>query len=413
MSVSAATPGAAPVGADPSLAAARAAPGPMPLVERVRSRVAGRWARLARWEFWPLWAVYAPLLPHLAIEAARSAGRGGVRACLACNPGIALGGLVGESKWAILSMLPREWIVPSALVAPGPAEARARALADAVAEQGWRYPLVLKPDVGERGAGVRLVESERAAADYLRTHETAVLAQVYDPGPHEAGVFYVRMPGAEAGEIFSITEKVFAAVEGDGRSTLRTLIRRHERYRVQARVYLKRLGARAEEVPARGERVPLVMAGNHCQGTMFRDGARLATPALAAAIDGIARATGGRFCFGRFDVRYRDAGQFAAGRGFRIVELNGLMSESTNIYDPAMGYWEAQRVLRRQWSWAYRIGRANVESARLLPAALPAGREAGARTGAAWGMGGPPPGVREIIRAAVARRRAVRDRDSD
>jgi hypothetical protein len=90
---------------------------------------------------------------------------------------------------------------------------------------------------------------------------------------------------------------------------------------------------------------------------MFLDGEALITPELVASIDGIARQTSG-FYFGRFDIRYSDVDALKAGRGFQIVELNGLLSESTNIYDPNMGFFRAQGILRHQWQWAYRIGQA-------------------------------------------------------
>ncbi len=36
--------------------------------------------------------------------------------------------------------------------------------------------------------------------------------------------------------------------------------------------------------------------------------------------------------FGRFDLRYASDEDLKAGRGFKIIELNGTMSESTNLY---------------------------------------------------------------------------------
>ena len=86
-------------------------------------------------------------------------------------------------------------------------------------------------------------------------------------------------------------------------------------------------------VLASGERFPLAMAGNHAQGTLFRNGAHLITPALEKRIDEIARAYPG-FYIGRFDIRYTDVEAFKAGRDLAIVELNGATGESTNIYDP-------------------------------------------------------------------------------
>lgn len=310
--------------------------------------------RLRRWEFWPAWTVYAPLAPYIAWLGVR---HGGLAVCTACNPGIPMGGVVGESKSAILKMIPGGWALPHVLLEPGPSAARLERLAQHVHERGWGWPVVLKPDAGERGTGVRIVASEAEAMLWLREHAVAAIAQRYHPGPREAGVFYVRHPDEARGRIFSITDKVFAHVVGDGRSTVEELIRRHERFRLQARAHLAAAGTAAAQVPAAGQRVGLTPLGNHCRGTMFVDGRRLWTPALEAAVDQIGRGMGG-FCFGRFDVRYADEAEFMAGRGFAVVEANGLLSESTDIYDPGNGFWSAQRTLRRQWRLAFEIGAA-------------------------------------------------------
>jgi hypothetical protein len=127
---------------------------------------------------------------------------------------------------------------------------------------------------------------------------------------------------------------------------------------MQAEVFTRRLAGELDAVPASGERRPLAVAGNHCQGTMFLDGSHLESPELERAIDEVARRLDG-FYFGRFDVRYSDTEALRAGEGFRIIELNGVTSESTNVYDPSFGLIRAWRTLGRQWSLAYRIGAAN------------------------------------------------------
>lgn len=322
--------------------------------ELLRCELAARLSRLLRWEFWPAWAIYVPLIPYIAYLALRYRG---ITTCTLANPGIPLGGLVGESKWDILRLLPRNAIVPTTLIEPGPIGTRIAALEATLRDQRWSWPIILKPDVGERGTGVSLVRNQREARIYLQQQPAAVLAQSYHPGPYEAGVFYIRMPGESAGRIFSITDKRFPAVTGDGRSPLRTLIWRHPRYRVQANVFLNRLANEADHVPPKGVQVNLGFMGNHCRGSMFLDGAALITPELTAAINAIATNAPG-FHFGRFDIRYSNVEAFKAGRDFRIVELNGVLSESTNIYDPSMSFFRAQAVLRRQWRWAYRIGHA-------------------------------------------------------
>ena len=241
--------------------------------------------------------------------------------------------------------------------AAGEPAARLAAALDGVARAGWSWPVVVKPDVGERGVGVRWAQGPADLEAYLARESGAVVLQQAHDGPFEVGLFYIRHPDAPRGHLFSITDKRFPVVTGDGRASVAELIERHPRYRLQADVFLARL-ADADRVPAAGETVRLGRAGNHCQGTEFRDGRHLRTPALEAAIESIARHVDG-FHFGRFDVRYASHDALARGEGFAIVELNGVTSEATHIYDPDASLLAAWRTLMTQWSLAFSIGAAN------------------------------------------------------
>ncbi len=181
--------------------------------------------------------------------------------------------------------------------------------------------------------------------------------QPYHPGPFEAGVFYYRFPGSPRGRILSITDKHFPFVIGDGRSTLEKLILAHPRYQLQAGTFLARFQDSLGRVLAAGEQLSLAIAGNHAQGTLFRDGG-LWTAALERRIDEMAQAYPG-FYIGRFDVRYEAVNAFKAGRGLAIVELNGATAESTDIYDPDRSLLSAYRRLFQQWSIVFAIGAAN------------------------------------------------------
>jgi hypothetical protein len=158
---------------------------------------------------------------------------------------------------------------------------------------------------------------------------------------------------------------------GDGVSTIETLIWSHPRFRLQGATFAARHGSALNRVLDAGEQFALAIAGNHCQGTLFRDGGHLLTPALEQRVDEIARAYSG-FFVGRLDVRYSNVEAFKAGRDLAIVELNGVTSESTSIYDPDGTLFQAYRQLFRQWSIIFNIGAANrahgapVSSARRL-----------------------------------------------
>ena len=189
-----------------------------------RERVSVALARVRCWGFWPAWIVNLPAAVWIAMLALRHRG---LTVFTAANPAIEDGGVVGESKSAILAQLPEAWVVPWATVEPGALAARMGAVHSTLDARAWRYPLVAKPDVGERGTGVRWLHGEVEARAYLAREPRRVLLQVPHEGPFEAGIFYVRHPGAARGRIFSLTDKRFPVIVGDGRSTLCELVRAH------------------------------------------------------------------------------------------------------------------------------------------------------------------------------------------
>ncbi len=165
-------------------------------------------------------------------------------------------------------------------------------------------------------------------------------------------------PANAAGYLYSITRKEFPVLVGDGARTMEELIWRHPRFRNQSAVFLERFADERDRVPGAGERVRLAQSGNHCQGTLFRDGEDLITPELEREIDEIARGFRGGLDMARFDVRYESEDALRQGTGFGIVELNGTAGESTNIYDPGRSIAWCYRVLGRQCTLAYELGAA-------------------------------------------------------
>ena len=113
-----------------------------------------------------------------------------------------------------------------------------------------RFPLVAKPDIGCRGAGVRPIIDDEALGRYLSDFpegETLILQKMVDVAG-EAGVFYVREPGARQGRIISLTLKYFPHVVGDGRRTLRELILADPRAGRIADIYFNRFSDDLDQV---------------------------------------------------------------------------------------------------------------------------------------------------------------------
>lgn len=305
-----------------------------------------RRSRWSRWEFWPAWAAYLPLIPYLLWLGIRYRS---FTAFLSANPGMKNGGLVGESKSETLRHLRAgapEHVPMWSLVRACEAKAFAR-----------QYPIVLKPDVGERGKGVKIVRSDAEVDEYFRGGTRgAIIAQQYVDG-EEFGLLYYRHPQEDRGRLVSMTHKVFPSVTGDGRRTIEELVRAGERSRNLVEAYRQACRRPFDDIPAEGEAVPLVDVGSHCRGAIFLDGSALWTDALERAVDRLAQTHPG-FYFGRFDVRTVSKESLQRGE-FQVLELNGVGAEPTHIYDPAISLVEAYGTLMRHWRQAFETGATN------------------------------------------------------
>lgn len=312
--------------------------------------------RRMHWEFWPAWLFYLPVaLNYLRLALIHR----GITLPTCANPGMFTGGLIGESKFATLRELQETnpgYVAKTALLESG--EDRLTHLAIIMETAGLTYPIVLKPDVGQRGSGFRVIRSNDEASEYLSSNTLPVVIQRYIPGPYEAGVFYYRRPGEDRGRILAITEKVFPCINGNGHSTLRELILGDPRASVISETYLRRFSSELGRVPVKGESIRLVEAGNHAQGCIFRDGWRLWSKELEERIDAISFGISG-FFIGRYDLRYSDPSEFRKGQAFSILELNGSSAEATSAYDADAGLLRAYRILFRQWKLVFEIGAAN------------------------------------------------------
>jgi hypothetical protein len=313
---------------------------------------------LSFFEFWPDWLFYFPVVVHWIMLGVR---HGDFSLPTAANPDITAGGLCGERKTETLDQVrgpARELLARYISVEAQPDAATT--IAQSLASAGLDYPVVVKPDIGCNGTGVRLLHGPDDLQRYLSEFPSGepIVLQEFVPHEGEAGIFYVRHPDEACGRITSVTLKHAPVLVGDGRCTLRQLIRADPRAGRIPHIYLPRLAHRLDEVPRQGERVRLVFVGNHCKGSVFEDGTPMATAALTDAFEGIARSMP-NFHFGRIDVRFESLPALLRGEGFRIIEINGTGSEATHIWDPTTSLWEAWRAQFFHYGAAFRIGAAN------------------------------------------------------
>lgn len=316
----------------------------------------GQIRRWTRWEFWPPYLFYPPVIVYLLWLAVKHRN---LTLFTAANPAMPAGGFVGESKSAILHGLrkAKAFIARYELIgAESPLATRLAQANQFMTEQRLTFPIIFKPDAGQRGAGVRVLRSQVELLTALAEMGCDNLLQEYIAGC-EFGIFYFRFPGAARGRIFSITEKRFPAVMGDGLRTLEQLVCSDERAVFLAATYGERHRARWQEIIPAGESVMLTELGSHCRGAIFLDGMQYLTTALEETIECISQSYKG-FYFGRYDLRAASADAFQRGE-FKVIELNGVTAEATHIYDPRYRVWQAYSALFEQWRAAFAIGEAN------------------------------------------------------
>jgi hypothetical protein len=302
--------------------------------------------KITNWEYWPFELVYAPVVVYyfwLSLKA-RS-----FFFFSASNPSIETGGMMGESKFGILENIPQE-VKAFTLFFKGntsPLE-----IIKKIEENKISYPLIAKPDVGERGTGVEKINNAPALIDYLKNNKDDLLIQEYIDFTIELGIFYYRFPNQEKGIISSVVKKNFLKIVGNGRSSIGALIANYPRAGFQ----FDRLNSKLnyDTIPEKGKIITLEPIGNHCRGTTFLDASNLIDQKLIDVFDSISTKIPG-FFFGRYDLRCKTIEGLKMGTDIKIIELNGAGAEPGHIYHPGASLFKAWSVLLFHWKVLYQI----------------------------------------------------------
>lgn len=309
--------------------------------------------KLINWEYWPFGIIQAPIFLYWIWYALKEQS---LLYFSASNPSILTGGMMGESKFEVLNFVPGE-VKPKTMLIKFPGT-REQVL-DAIEKNALAFPVIFKPDLGERGWMVRKINSEQEIDQYLSEIKIDFLIQELVDLPLEFGVFYIRFPSEENGFVNSITAKEFLSIDGDGGKTIQQLILEKDRARLQWETLKEVYTDRLNEVLNTGSKLELVSIGNHCLGTTFLNGNHLITEKLSASFDRISKQIKG-FYFGRYDLRCASLHDLENGN-VKIVELNGCGAEPAHIYQPGSSLWEAIDVLILHWKNMYRVSTENHE----------------------------------------------------
>jgi hypothetical protein len=262
------------------------------------------------------------------------------------------GGMTGEEKSEIYGSMPTE-CYPRTMVV----DAKTKSELDQKAEV-IGFPLIAKPNVGERGRKVEVIRTPEELHAYAGQMHVDFLLQELVNYPMELGIFYIRKPNEDRGKITSIVMKKFLSVKGDGKQTVKSLLEDDTRARLQLDVKHPRFQHVLHRIPEKGEEVIVESIGNHCRGTMFLDVTNEVDPALTASFDALAKQIDG-FYYGRFDLRCASFDDLRKLQNYKIVELNGVGAEPGHIYQPGFSLWKAYGIVMWHFSQMAEIARQN------------------------------------------------------
>jgi hypothetical protein len=298
--------------------------------------------KILHFEYWTWWLFYLPLFPWYLWQAIKAKS---FTFFTNVDPCIEYGGFFGESKMNILDKIDKNYLPKSIFV-------KKNQLFDTVltqfAEANLNYPIICKPNVGERGNNVEKVINQDQLQEYFNQNFDYIMQEYIDYNI-ELGVLYYRLPTNKKGTITSITRKAFLEVKGDGESTIEKLMQKSDRARFQIEVMNQKLGNNINLILPKNENLLLEPIGNHCRGTTFLDNNYLINNKLNEVFDKIATQIEG-FHYGRFDLRVDTIENLYSGKNIKIMELNGVSADPGHIYDPNYELVKAYTDVAKHWS---------------------------------------------------------------
>lgn len=304
------------------------------------------------WEYWPMYVFNFPVLFIWLWNGIKSRD---LFFFTLANPEIKTGGLFGESKSGILQQIPESFKPKTILIQPDISDEDCMSL---LASAGMDFPLIAKPEVGERGWLISKIYDRQALKNYRRDHAIDIILQTYVDFPLEVSILVYRTPDNQEADVTSICEKHFLQIKGDGVSSIGQLILNQNRAVLQYEKLVDRFGGRWNEVLPEGEVLVLEQVGNHCRGTMFMDRNHKKDEALREVMTGLLKSMPGMY-YGRFDMRVRSWESLSAGQDIMVLEFNGVASEPAHIYQPGNSLFRAYRDIAFHWGIIRRISRQN------------------------------------------------------
>ncbi len=308
--------------------------------------------RLKSWEYWPVYVFNIPIVFIWLWNALRSRD---LFYFTLTNPGIDTGGFFGESKSNILQHIP-DGFKPLTYLLRAPVETDN--LDHLFSESGLHYPVIAKPEIGERGWLIARINTADELKSYIHQHPIDTLLQTYVDFPLELSILLYIMPDGSEAKITSICEKYFLQISGDGLATIGQLILQQDRAVLQLEKLIDRFGHRWDEILEPGQVLILEEVGNHCRGTMFLNRNDCIDDDITRVMVRLLKTMPDVY-YGRFDMRVASWEDLRKGKNIRVLEFNGTGSDPAHIYQPGYSLLKAYREMAFHWKIMRKIAQQN------------------------------------------------------
>lgn len=248
------------------------------------------------------------------------------------------GGAFLSSKHHYLKSVPKKWKPRSMRIDQ---TIDLALLKTKINRDSFQYPLILKPDMGERGKNVEIINDFTEIESYLKKVGQPILIQEYINFPIELGILFF-WDNHKKPQITSIGTKEFCVLTGNGLDTLGTLVSKNHRIAHRKSILHKKFSAQWDQIIPLNKKIFIEPIGNHNRGTTFLDARdRYSEEMLKWAADCVKNIHG--FDYGRLDIKIESWDSFHTKKGIKVLEINGVNSEPIHIYDPNYSIWKAYR----------------------------------------------------------------------
>jgi len=274
------------------------------------------------------------------------------------NPAMGVsGGFFGDSKLNIGKIIPSPYRLKEIMLDGY------ENIEQQLANNGLKFPVVFKPDAGERGIGVVIITSNQEIKPYFNQFGDGgygIIAQEYCKSLNEYGIFVIKHP-KKGWFISGITGKISMHIVGDGKSSLGLLLSKKCRYKMQIPRLQEEQKFDLNKVYTEGEVVVIEKVLNHRLGTQFTNETSHLDTYFYDAFATIVKDFEG-FNYGRFDIKAESIEQIKLGN-FKVIELNGVASEPTIIYDQKRtGFFRTVGIFYKHLYWQGLIARQQLKN---------------------------------------------------